>query len=459
MDHSKSNQTLTREVGPFSATALVIANMVGTGIFTTTGLIMAELGSAAALLLCWLLGGLFALCGALCYAELGARHPRAGGEYVYLKHAFGRWMGFLSGWISLVVGFSAPIAAAAMAFAAYMAGLGWSGDGPLWILRISGVPLVTISLQTTTACAAILCFTLLHCRSIRLGTRVQNYLTSLKVGLILFFVFAALIFGNSKGHTIPIALQWSDLISEKTAVSLILVSFAYSGWNGASYLGEEIRSPHRNLPLALITGTLVVTLLYMALNIVFLYALPAAAMSGTVDVGTKAAKTLFGAAAGRWVGGAIAVGLLSVLSAMIMTGPRVYFAMARDRVFFKKFARVSRQHRTPAASIFLQAGLAMMMVLTATFDQLLIYIGFTLSLSALMTVVGLIMLRRRRPEVRTTYQTLGYPVTPLIFIVGNAWIIFFAVRSRPIASVAGLATIGLGLAAYLIFCRKEGATA
>ncbi|MEJ2157746.1 MAG: amino acid permease [Desulfobacteraceae bacterium] len=457
--HGESNQTLPREIGPFSATALVIANMVGTGIFTTTGLIMAELGSAAALLLSWLLGGLFALCGALCYAELGARHPRAGGEYVYLKHAFGRWMGFLSGWISLVVGFSAPIAAAAMAFAAYVTGLGASGNGPFWILRIFGVPLVTISLQTTLACAAILCFTLLHCLSITIGTRVQNYLTLLKVGLILFFVFAALLFGNGHSHMFSITLQWSDLISEKTAVALIFVSFAYSGWNGAAYLGEEIRSPHRNLPLALITGTLVVTLLYMALNIVFLYALPSAAMSGTIDVGTKAAKTLFGAAAGRWVGGAIAVGLLSVLSAMIMTGPRVYFAMARDRVFFEKFGHVSRQHRTPAASIFLQAGLAMMMVITATFDQLLIYIGFTLSLSALMTVAGLIRLRHRRPDVRTTYRTPGYPVTPLIFIIGNVWIIFYALKSRPIASLAGLATIGIGLAAYLAFCRKRGATA
>lgn len=194
---------------------------------------------------------------------------------------------------------------------------------------------------------------------------------------------------------------------------------------------------------------------YMALNGVFLYALAPDAMSGSVDVGIQAATALFGASAGRWVGGAIAVGLLSVLSAMIMTGPRVYFAMARDGVFFKSVGRLSRLYHTPAVSIFLQACIAMVMVLTATFDQLLIYIGFTLSLFALMTVAGLIVLRRKQPDVQGPYRTMGYPVTPLLFILGNAWIIFYAVKSRPVASLMGLATIGLGLLAYPAFHHKS----
>ncbi len=460
MKHQLNNTgELTRQIGPFSATALVVANMIGTGIFTTSGFIMAELGSPTALLLCWLMGGVFALCGALCYAELGARYPKAGGEYVYLKHAYGKWMGFLSGWISLIVGFSAPIAASAMAFATYVIGMGGGSETPEWVLRISGVPLVTISLRTAIACTAIVCFTVLHYHSLRTGTRVQNSLTMLKVGLVLLFVFAALVIGNGNTNNFSTALQWQDLISEKWAVSLIFVSFAYSGWNAAAYLGGEIRSPQRNLPLSLISGTLAVTVLYMALNIVFLYALPAEQMSGTVDVAAKAANALFGVSAGRWVGGAIAVGLLSVLSAMIMTGPRVYFAMARDRVFFEKFGRLSRLRQTPAASIFLQAGIAMAMVLSATFDQLLIYIGFTLSLSALMTVAGLILLRRRQPEIQPAYQTLGYPVTPLLFILGNAWIIYYAVRSRPIASLMGVATIAVGFIAYLAFQQKKGLAA
>ena len=452
--HLNSNNGLKREIGPWSATALVVANMVGTGIFTTSGFIMAELNNPVSFLLCWLIGGLFALCGALCYAELGARHPKAGGEYVYLKYAYGKWMGFLSGWISLFVGFSAPIAAAAMAFAAYLNGLGIGSDAPMWVLRIAGIPLITISFKTITACGVILCITLLHYHSLRVGTRVQNSLTLLKVGIIVVFVVCAIIVGKGDTGHFKMVFHWGDVMRNEWAVSLIFVSFAYSGWNAAAYLGGEIRSPQRNVPLALISGTLVVTILYMALNLVFLYALAPKAMGGTVDVGTKAAGALFGPMAGKWFGGAIAIGLLSVLSAMIMTGPRVYYAMARDGVFFKTFAHLSRLHRTPAASIFLQAVIAMAMVITATFDQLLIYIGFTLSLSALMTVTGLIILRRRGPGVEGIYRTVGYPVTPLLFILGNAWITYYAVISRPVASLMGLATIGLGLAAYSAFHRR-----
>lgn len=453
--HFKDNNGLKREVGSLSATTLVIANMIGTGIFTTSGFIMAELKNPASFLLCWLIGGIFALCGALCYGELGARYPKAGGEYVYLKYAYGKWMGFLSGWISLFVGFSAPIAAAAMAFAAYLSSLGVGDNTLVWNIRIAGVPLMTVSLQTGIACGVILCFTLLHYHSLRFGTRVQNSLTLLKVGIILFFVSAALWAGKGDVGNFSMNLLWRELFSEKWAVSLIFVSFAYSGWNAAAYLGGEIKSPHRNLPIALIGGTLIVTLLYMALNVAFLYALGPDAMIGTVDVGIKAATALFGASAGRWVGGAIAIGLLSVLSAMIMTGPRVYFAMARDGVFFESVGQLSQLHHTPATSIFLQAGIAIAMVLTATFDQLLVYIGFTLSLSALMTVAGLIILRRKQPQVQGPYRTLGYPLTPLVFILGNAWIIYYAVRSRPVASLMGLATIALGGVAYRFFHHRR----
>ncbi len=445
---------LHREIGPFSATAVVIANMIGSGIFTTSGFIMAELNNPSSFLFCWLAGGIFALCGALCYGELGVRYPKAGGEYVYLKQAYGKYMGFLSGWISLFVGFSAPIAAAAMAFAAYVVGLGVGNDAPGWVFHIAGIPILTISLQTGIACGVILCFTFLHYYSLHIGTRVQNSLTILKICIIGVFVLAAIWVGEGDTAHFASTATWKDLFSKRLAVSLIFVSFAYSGWNAAAYLGGEILSPQRNLPLALIAGTSIVMVLYMALNLVFLYALSPKAMAGTLDVGTRAAAALFNDGAARWLGGAIAIGLLSVLSAMIMTGPRVYFAMARDGIFFKRFGRLSRVHHTPAASIFLQAGIAIAMVLTATFDQLLIYIGFTLSLSALMTVAGLMILRRRQPRFRGTYQTGGYPITPLLFILGNAWIMFYTVIARPVASFMGLATIGLGLAAYKGFQRK-----
>ena len=457
MKHQFNNSnSLRRAMGPFSATVLVVANMIGTGIFTTPGLVMAELNNPASFLLCWLAGGVFALCGALCYGELGVRHPHAGGEYIYLRAAFGKLTGFLSGWISLVVGFSAPIAASAMAIAAYATGLDPANGPVVGVLRVAGMPVMTLSLQSIMACAVILCFSVLHYHSLHLGTRVQNSLTLLKVGIMVLFIVVAMGFGREGWESVtPVRVQ-GGLLADHWAVALIFVSFAYSGWNAASYLGGEIRSPQRNLPLALICGTLVVTLLYMALMTGFLFALGSDEMKGVVDVGTRAAKVLFGATAGRWMGAAIAFGLLSVLSAMIMSGPRVYYAMARDGAFFQRMGRLNRLRKTPAAAIFLQAGIAMAMVLTATFDQLLIYIGFTLSLSSLVAVVGLIIMRGRLAPVPGQYRTPGYPWTPLLFIVGNAWIITYTLNSRPVASLLGLATIGSGIMAYGLFARQAG---
>jgi len=430
------NQELKRELGLFSAIVVVIANMIGTGIFTSSGFIIAEVSDPAVFGLCWLAGGLFALCGALCYGELGVRYPKAGGEYVYLREAFGPCFGFLSGWLSLIVGFSAPIAAAAMAFATYLI-----SDGERGII-------------TMTACAAILGVTLLHYHSLRLGTRVQNTLTLVKVGLILALVVAAVAAGHGDLTHFEVGFRNNDLFSSRWAVALIFVSFAYSGWNAAGYLGGEIQRPERNLPRALVLGTVIVAVCYLALNGVFLYALAPAEMSGHIDIGAMAATALFGPAVGRWLGLAVAASLLSVLSAMIMTGPRVYYAMARDGVLFRAFGRLSGLHHTPAASIFLQAAIAIVMVLTATFEALLIYIGFTLSLSAMLTVAGMILLRRREPLPAGSYRTPGYPFVPVVFILGNGWIIIFVLKSQPLSSLFGLATIALGLFVYGAFLRQ-----
>lgn len=445
---------LKREIGLTTASAVVVANMVGTGIFTTSGFIVKELGDFRLMLLCWLVGGLFALFGALAYGELGARFPAAGGEYVYLRETYGRWMGFLSGWISLVVGFSAPIAAAAIAFAAYgFQALSIPAGRPV-VLSISGVNIFTLSPEILVAVAVIVALSLVHYHSLRVGSRVQNALTGFKVALILGFVIAGLL--SDRGSIVHLSggLDLGALLQERFAVSLIFVSFAYSGWNAAAYLGGEIQRPGRNIPLALAAGTALVILLYLLLNIVYSYALRVDEMSGVIEVAAKAAISLFGAGAGRYISGAIAVGLLSVLSAMIMTGPRVYYAMSKDGLFFELFARVSRARRTPGHSISLQAAIAVIMVITASFEKLLIYIGFTLSLFAMLTVLGVIILRIRRPDPDPRYRTFGYPATPTLFILGNLWIIYFSLKSRPGASLAGLATIGLGLLVYLYFGRK-----
>ena len=455
MKNSMNNSELKREVGLFSATILVVANMVGTGIFTTSGFIMEELGNPQTMLVCWFVGGVFALCGALCYGELGATFPRAGGEYVFLRESFGKGVGFLSGWISLIVGFSAPIAAASIAFAAYLFRSFSLTPGPEIPLSLLGVSIATISAPSMVAIGAIIIFSLVHYHSLLIGSRIQNGLTIFKIGLIIVFVAAGLSVGQGSIDNFSQSLDIGLVFQDKFAVSLIFISFAYSGWNAAAYLGGEIKSPRKNIPLALFTGTFLVMCLYLLLNVVYIYALPANEMSGILEVGAKSAVSLFGDEISRYFSGAIAVGLLSVLSAMIMTGPRVYYAMSKDRVFFGLFGRVNRVRRTPAYSIFLQAGIAGIMVVTASFDNLLVYIGFTLSLCAVLTVVGMVLLRIKQPALVTKYRTFGYPVTPFLFILGNLWIIYFSIKSRPITSLFGLGTIGLGLLVYLYFSHKE----
>jgi APA family basic amino acid/polyamine antiporter len=449
------NSELKREVVFFSATVLVVANMVGTGIFTTSGFIVQELQNPQTMLLCWLVGGIFAVCGALCYGELGAMFPRAGGEYVYLRESFGKWMGFLSGWISLIVGFSAPIAAASIAFATYFFRAFSLAPAAKITLAVFGINIAAVSPSSMVAVGAIIAFSLVHYHSLLVGSRVQNGLTMFKIGLILVFVAAGLCLGNGSISNFSEGLDISSIFQDKFAISLIFVSFAYSGWNAAAYLGGEIERPKRNIPLALITGTSLVMCLYLLLNVVYIYALPVKEMSGVLEVGTKSAISLFGEDTSKYFSGAIAMGLLSVLSAMIMAGPRVYYAMSKDGVFFGLFGKVNKARRTPAHSIFLQAGIAIFMVLTASFDKLLLYIGFTLSLFAMLTVVGMVRLRIKEPTLTKTYRTPGYPLTPLLFILGNIWIIYFSIKSRPITSLFGLGTIGLGIVVYCYFAHKK----
>ena len=446
---------LTRQLGLFSATALVVANMVGSGIFTTSGFIMAELKDPAALIWCWVFGGVFALCGALCYGELGARYPEAGGEYVFLKETLGRPVGFLSGWISLIVGFSAPIAAAAMAFATYgFRALSIPGGQEGWHIAVGGVSLLTLSPLTVTAIGIIVIFSTLHYHSLKAGSRVQNGLTLFKIILVAGFIGAGFLTGTGDFSHFSVSAPGA-LTAEKFAVSLIFVSFSYSGWNAAAYMGSEIVSPQRNIPLALFAGTVIVVVLYVLLNGVYLYALPSKEMGGVLEIGAKSASALFGAGISRLFSGAVALGLLSVLSAMILTGPRIYYAMARDGLFFEMFGRLGGNRSTPARSISLQAAIAVVLVVSASFDSLLLYIGFTLSLFAMLAVAGLMRVRRQRPLSGGTYRTFGYPFTPLLFILGNLWIIVFSIKSRPVTALFGLGTIGLGILAYLFFNRRH----
>ncbi|MDN5088762.1 amino acid permease [Aliarcobacter butzleri] len=441
------NGGLKRDIGLMSATILVIANMVGTGVFTTSGFIITELNSYSLLMLCWFFGGLFALIGAFSYAELGAMFPKAGGEYAYLKESFGKLPAFVSGWISLVVGFSAPIAAASIAFATYLLG---NQEKTWFSLELFDYEILTINLISFIAIVCVILFSYIHYHSVKLGSNVQNFLTIFKIIFIFILIIGGFTVGNGDISRVTTTLLGDNFSISWThfAISLVLISFAYSGWNAASYLGAEIKNPQKNLPLALLIGTIFVTILYMFLNFVYIYALSIDEMSGVLQVATQASNVLFGDKIGSIISLAISFGLLSVVSAMIMAGPRVYYAMAEDGLFFQRFKKVCTKRNTPVQAIILQAIIAIVMILTSTFESLLIYIGFTLSLASMLTVIGLIKLRVQKPQILRPYKTLWYPYLPLIFILANIGIIIFSFVSRPFISSLGLLTILVGVIIY-----------
>lgn len=418
------------KLGLLTATLVVVANMVGTGVFTTTGFLIRDLGSPLVILLGWGLGGVIALCGALAYGELAAALSTNGGEYAILSRLYHPAVGFVAGWVSLVVGFSAPIAAASIAFGEYVNGL------------YPGVS------ATGAAVALVVFASLMHSVHVRAGAGVQNLFTLGKVALVAVFIVG----GLWRCDVSELSFRGPDgvscaLFNPLFAVGLIFISFAYSGWNGAAYIAGEVKKPQRYLPLALVLGTVVVTLLYLGLNLVFLASAPADELAGKVNVGHVAAQHLFGQQAGRMLSGLIALALVSSVSAMIMVGPRVYEAMGRDYSALRILS-LRRGNGGPVVAIALQAGLAIGMLLTSSFDALLTYIGFTLSLCTALTVGGVFVLRRRLPANSLPVRNWGHPVTPVLFILFSCWMAIYAIMERPEEALAGGATVALGLGGY-----------
>jgi basic amino acid/polyamine antiporter, APA family len=431
--NSSRGTNRARKLGALSATLLVVGSMVGTGVFTTAGFLVRDLSSIPAVLALWVVGGVLAMAGALSYAELGAALPENGGEYQLLTRIYHPAVGFVSGWVSLVVGFSAPTAASALAFGAYVEA------------ALPEIPAVAAALGLLIALAAA------HAASVRLGSGVQNLTTIGLVLLAIGFVAVGLAradFGRALESSVPLG---AALSSPSFAVGLVYVSFAYSGWNAAIYVAGEVDRPARALPLALIAGTLLVTLLYLALNFVFVTAAPASELAGKLEVGQIAAQRLFGAGAARVMSLLVALALATTVSALLMTGPRVYEAMGVHHPRLMWLSR--RAGGGPSAAIALQAGLAAAMLLTAAFDQLLSYIGFTLAISSALAVAGVFVLRRREPSLPRPYRVLGHPVTPALAIAISAWMVIHALVERPFAALAGLATIATGLLAWALVRR------
>jgi len=424
-----------KKISVITATNLVIANMIGTGVFTSLGFQVAAINSDFALISLWLVGGVAALCGALCYAELATALPRSGGEYNYLSRIFHPSLGFLAGWISAVVGFPAPIALAALAFGKYVQ------------VFTPGVSPVVISLVVVWIITAI------HLFGLRVEEMFQNWSTFLKVGLILGFIVAGFFVANPQQLDLaPGADGLATLMSGPFAVSLVYVMYSYSGWNAASYITEEVENPAKNLPWALLVGTIIVTLFYVALNFIFLLATPKQVLSGQVEVGLLAGRAIFGPLGGNFVSALIAIGLIATISAMAWIGPRITKRMAEDLPKLRLFGTSSPQG-TPYVAILFQLMVVTLLVLTKSFDAVLLYTQFSLLLCSFLTVLGLIVLRIREPKLQRPYKVWLYPITPLLFLIITLWMMIFVVLERPTESLLGLITAIAGL--IIFFFSRE----
>jgi basic amino acid/polyamine antiporter, APA family len=451
MDHQENGDGLQRKLGLFPLTNIVIANMVGAGIFISSGLLMKDLHHAGVMLALWVVGGLIALCGALSYGELGAAIPRAGGEYAFLSRLFHPILGFLAGWVSFFVGFSAPIAASAIGFTEYLTR---SFPGLLRLGLISG-PSEAAVMKKVYAILVIALFTFLHTRGLEIGAKVQNGLTGLKVVLIVALVAAGFAVGKgSLGHLVSGGSFDFGFAGWKTmGLALMWIMFAYSGWNASAYIGSEVKDPVRNLPRSLLLGTGVVAALYFALNLLYVFAVPQGEMEGVVSIGGLAAGKLFGPSAETVLSVLISFALFSSLSAFIILGPRVYYSMAKDGVFFKSLAKVDPKCCVPTRAIVLQGLIAVILVMFGTLRQLLTYMGFSLGIFPILAVLGVFKLRR---SGRSVIKLPGYPVVPAVYVLAGVTILVLSFLQQPKESSYAIATVLVGIPIYLIFKKKYG---
>ena len=445
---TKPAQGLERRLGLFPLTNIVVANMIGAGIFIMSGLLMKDLGNPLVMLALWIAGGAIALCGALSYGELGAAIPHAGGEYIFLSRLYHPIAGFLSGWVSFFVGFSAPIAASAIGSSEYFT----RAFPGLLHLGIFGAGSEAVILKKIYASLIIITFTLIHMRGIEFGSKVQNLLTVLKVGLIVGLVAVAFLSGKGTlGHLFQGESYRFNFGGWKTAgLSLMWIMFAYSGWNASAYIGSEVKNPSKNLPRSLILGTGIVILLYLGLNLFYIYAVPPADMSGVTSIGGLAVGNLFGKSFENILSVLISFALFSSLSAFIILGPRVYYSMAKDKCFFKFVSEVHPVHKVPAKSVLLQ-GLIAVVFLIFRLDQILTFMGFSLGIFPILAVAGVFKVRRTG---MSPYKMPGFPIVPIIYILAAVMILTLGFLRSPGPSSIAILTVVAGVPAYFLFKKR-----
>lgn len=445
----ESDVVLARRLGLFDSVMMMVGIVIGSGIFLTTGIMAESIPSASLLLLAWLVGGGITLAGALAFAELGAAMPEAGGQYVYLREAYGHLYGFLFGWILFLVSMGGSIAALAVGFAEYVGHFfpAVSAERPV-LLGVSSAQLV--------AAGVVVALSAVNYVGVGLGKTVQNSFTAIKIGAIVVFV----LMGLTVGRTVPVDFAVNPTGSTLGGllvgfgVAIIAVTWSFDGWHNITYVAGEIKTPQRNIPLALVMGTVIITALYLAMNYVYLLALPVGEMAGEVRIAERAATAAHGATAAGLISAAVVVSIFGALNGAIFAGPRVYFAMARDGVFFRRVAEVHPRFRTPAFAILLQGVWASLLTLSGTYEQLFTYVVFVTLLFWIAAVGAVFVLRKNAPALPRPYKTWGYPVVPLVFIATSAAVLVNTLVARPVESLAGLGITVLGVPVYFSWRRR-----
>lgn len=440
-----TNSYNTYKFGLITASAFVIANMIGTGVFTSLGFLLLDTTNFVTIMLLWLFGGVIALCGALVYGELGAVMPRSGGEYHYLREIYHPIVGFMSGWASLIVGFAAPVALASMALARYL------------------YMVYPVFNPTVIALIMLVLITSLHAYDVKAGGAVQRYFTIFKIVIIVLFIVCGLFMPEQYQDVSSSFADFSldEIFSVGFAVSLVWVYYSYSGWNASAYMAGEIKNPQKNIPRSLFVSTVIVTVLYILLNAVFLLAAPVDKLTGQVEVGFIAAQYIFGEGIGNVAAILIALLLVSSISSMVFLAPRVSQVMGEDTYILRPLSRRSKKG-TPHVAIWVQFTISFLLIITNSFELVTKYTGITLSFFALLAVIGIFVHRKRYPDVPRPYKTWGYPVTPCIFIALISWSIVYLIvedynrtfvegtQNVMWMSLMSLATLLTGAGVYLL---------
>jgi APA family basic amino acid/polyamine antiporter len=454
-DSSSRNTNLVRQLGLFDSTMILMGIVIGSGIFLMTGIIAKSLPSGGMLLLAWVVGGGITLTGALVYAELGAAMPEAGGQYVYLREAYGSFVAFLSGWVIFLVYMCGGIALLGVAFSEYFGSFFPLLSNTTYLISTD---IFSVSNGQVVAVVLIILFSLANYIGVVFGKMVQNTLTVIKIGAILLLIIFGLLV--DKGVPIDLSFDASGISFSQLVVgfgvAMVAVFWAFDGWNNVNFVAGEIKNPARNLPLTLILGTALVGLIYVMVNVVYLKALPISEMAGVVTIADSASSVLFGTTATMFLTVAILISIAGALNGSVLVGARVYYAMAKDGLFFKKMATVHPRFKTPSVAIVTQAVWSSVLALSGTIEQLFIYIIFSAVIFWIITVAGVFILRKKQPDLPRPYKTWGYPVTPIIFIIACMGILINTLFVSPLESLVGLGITAIGIPVYFYWRRKHG---